>query len=43
VSSSSTDYVRPENLQAAERAREDFRGMTLDDVVRQASAARQFT
>ncbi|HEX9466530.1 MAG TPA: LLM class flavin-dependent oxidoreductase [Alphaproteobacteria bacterium] len=33
---SSTDYVRPENLRAAEHAREDFRNMTLDDVARQA-------
>jgi alkanesulfonate monooxygenase SsuD/methylene tetrahydromethanopterin reductase-like flavin-dependent oxidoreductase (luciferase family) len=29
---SSTDYVRPENLQAAEHARENFRGMTMADV-----------
>ena len=32
----STDYVRPENRRAAERAREDFRNMTMDDVARQA-------
>jgi alkanesulfonate monooxygenase SsuD/methylene tetrahydromethanopterin reductase-like flavin-dependent oxidoreductase (luciferase family) len=29
---SSTDYVRPENLKAAEHARENFRGMTMADV-----------
>jgi alkanesulfonate monooxygenase SsuD/methylene tetrahydromethanopterin reductase-like flavin-dependent oxidoreductase (luciferase family) len=34
--SSSTDYVRPENQRAAENAREDFRNMTLEDVARQA-------
>ena len=31
---SSTDYVRPENLRAAEHAREDFRNMTMADVER---------
>ena len=36
VSQSGTDYVRPENLRQAERARADFRNMTLDDVARQA-------
>ncbi len=36
VSSSSTDYIRPENLRAAERARSDFRNMTMEDVARQA-------
>jgi hypothetical protein len=36
ASATSTDYVRPENLRAAERPREDFRNMTMDDVVRQA-------
>jgi alkanesulfonate monooxygenase SsuD/methylene tetrahydromethanopterin reductase-like flavin-dependent oxidoreductase (luciferase family) len=30
----STDYVRPENLRAAEHAREDFRNMTMADVER---------
>jgi alkanesulfonate monooxygenase SsuD/methylene tetrahydromethanopterin reductase-like flavin-dependent oxidoreductase (luciferase family) len=29
---SSTDYVRPENLKAAEHARENFRDMTMTDV-----------
>jgi alkanesulfonate monooxygenase SsuD/methylene tetrahydromethanopterin reductase-like flavin-dependent oxidoreductase (luciferase family) len=29
---SSTDYVRPENLKAAEHARENFRDMTMADV-----------
>jgi alkanesulfonate monooxygenase SsuD/methylene tetrahydromethanopterin reductase-like flavin-dependent oxidoreductase (luciferase family) len=33
---SSTDYVRKENLRAAEHAREDFRNMTVDDVARMA-------
>jgi alkanesulfonate monooxygenase SsuD/methylene tetrahydromethanopterin reductase-like flavin-dependent oxidoreductase (luciferase family) len=36
MSSSATDYVRPENLKEVERARADFRNMTLDDVARQA-------
>src|SRR5262249_32260098 len=35
-SPTSTLYVRPENLRAAERPREDFRNMTMDDVARQA-------
>ena len=35
-SAASTDYVRPENLRAAQFAREDFRNMTMDDVERQA-------
>jgi alkanesulfonate monooxygenase SsuD/methylene tetrahydromethanopterin reductase-like flavin-dependent oxidoreductase (luciferase family) len=34
--SASTDYVRPENRQAAEFARADFRNMTMADVERQA-------
>ena len=32
----STDYVRPENLRAAQFAREDFRNLTMADVERQA-------
>jgi len=36
VSQTGTDYVRPENLRQAERARADFRNMTLEDVARQA-------
>ncbi len=32
VTTSSTDYVRPENLRAAGRLRADFRNMTMDDV-----------
>jgi len=32
----STDYVSPENLRAAQFAREDFRGLTMADVERQA-------
>ena len=35
-SAASTDYVRPENLRAAEFAREDFRNLTMEDVERQA-------
>lgn len=35
-SQSSTDYVRQENLKAAENSREDFRNMTMDDVSRMA-------
>lgn len=35
-SQTSTDYVRQENLRAAENAREDFRNMTLEDVARMA-------
>ena len=34
ASAASTDYVRPENLRAAEHGREEFRGMTMDDVAR---------
>ena len=36
ASPTSTEYVRSENLRAAERPREDFRNMTMDDVARQA-------
>jgi len=36
ASSGSTDYVSPENLRAAQFAREDFRGLTMADVERQA-------
>jgi alkanesulfonate monooxygenase SsuD/methylene tetrahydromethanopterin reductase-like flavin-dependent oxidoreductase (luciferase family) len=36
MSRQSVDYVRPENLREVERARADFRGMTLDDVTRMA-------
>jgi len=36
MSKSSIDYVRPENLHEVERARQDFRGMTIDDVSRMA-------
>jgi len=36
MSSASLDYVRPENLRAASRPREDFRNMTMADVERQA-------
>jgi len=32
----STDYVRQENLRAAEHARQDFRSMTMEDVARMA-------
>ncbi|NQV55039.1 MAG: LLM class flavin-dependent oxidoreductase [Rhodospirillales bacterium] len=39
VSDASSDYVRPENLQAAARSREDFRNMTMDDVERMAENA----
>jgi len=35
-SAGSTDYVSPENLRAAQFAREDFRGLTMPDVERQA-------
>jgi alkanesulfonate monooxygenase SsuD/methylene tetrahydromethanopterin reductase-like flavin-dependent oxidoreductase (luciferase family) len=35
-STASTDYVSPENLRAAQFAREDFRGLTMADVERQA-------
>ena len=34
-SAGSTDYVSPENLRAAQFAREDFRGLTMADVERQ--------
>jgi alkanesulfonate monooxygenase SsuD/methylene tetrahydromethanopterin reductase-like flavin-dependent oxidoreductase (luciferase family) len=34
TSTASTDYVRPENLHAAEHSRSDFRNMTMDDVAR---------
>jgi alkanesulfonate monooxygenase SsuD/methylene tetrahydromethanopterin reductase-like flavin-dependent oxidoreductase (luciferase family) len=36
VSDSSLDYVRPENLPAAQRARADYRNLTLDDIVQRA-------
>jgi len=36
ASAASTDYVSPENLRAAQFAREDFRGLTMADVERQA-------
>ena len=36
LSSSSFDYVRPENLPAVSGARERFRDMTMDDIVRDA-------
>jgi alkanesulfonate monooxygenase SsuD/methylene tetrahydromethanopterin reductase-like flavin-dependent oxidoreductase (luciferase family) len=36
MSKASIDYVRPENLHEAERARQDFRNMTMDDVARMA-------
>jgi alkanesulfonate monooxygenase SsuD/methylene tetrahydromethanopterin reductase-like flavin-dependent oxidoreductase (luciferase family) len=36
MSQESIDYVRPENLREVERARADFRSMTLDDVARMA-------
>jgi alkanesulfonate monooxygenase SsuD/methylene tetrahydromethanopterin reductase-like flavin-dependent oxidoreductase (luciferase family) len=36
MSKQSIDYVRPENLRDAERARADYRNMTLDDVARMA-------
>ncbi|MGH6990614.1 MAG: LLM class flavin-dependent oxidoreductase [Stellaceae bacterium] len=39
VSSSSMDYIRPENRQAAARARAEFRGMTMADVERFAATA----
>jgi alkanesulfonate monooxygenase SsuD/methylene tetrahydromethanopterin reductase-like flavin-dependent oxidoreductase (luciferase family) len=38
ASAASTNYVRHENLRAAERPREDFRNMTMDDVARQAES-----
>ncbi|MBV9121033.1 MAG: hypothetical protein JOZ39_10020, partial [Chloroflexi bacterium] len=36
ISTSSLDYVRPENLAAAERSRVDFRNLTLSDIAKQA-------
>lgn len=36
VSDQGLDYVRPENREAAERARPDVRGMTMADLARQA-------
>jgi alkanesulfonate monooxygenase SsuD/methylene tetrahydromethanopterin reductase-like flavin-dependent oxidoreductase (luciferase family) len=36
ASPGSTDYVSPENLRAAQFARDDFRGLTMADVERQA-------
>jgi len=36
VSQSSTDYVRPENMKAAQGLREDYRNMTMADFERQA-------
>lgn len=36
VTDSSMDYIRPENLRSAARARADFRNMTMDDVARAA-------
>ncbi|MQA86239.1 MAG: LLM class flavin-dependent oxidoreductase [Streptosporangiales bacterium] len=36
VSDSSLDYVRPENLPAAQRARSDFRNQTMADIEREA-------
>jgi alkanesulfonate monooxygenase SsuD/methylene tetrahydromethanopterin reductase-like flavin-dependent oxidoreductase (luciferase family) len=36
VSDASLDYIRPENLRAAARSREDFRRMTMTDVERAA-------
>jgi alkanesulfonate monooxygenase SsuD/methylene tetrahydromethanopterin reductase-like flavin-dependent oxidoreductase (luciferase family) len=36
TSTSSTDYVRPENLRAAANLREDFRNMTMRDLERMA-------
>lgn len=37
LSSASFDYVRPENLNAVARAREEYRDLTLDDLRRQAT------
>lgn len=39
LSSSAFDYVRPENLHLAARAREDYRDLTLADIERQAERA----
>ena len=36
IGAHSADYIRPENRRAAERNREDFRNMTMDDVARMA-------
>jgi alkanesulfonate monooxygenase SsuD/methylene tetrahydromethanopterin reductase-like flavin-dependent oxidoreductase (luciferase family) len=36
VSTASSDYIRPENLRAAARSREDYRNMTMADVAREA-------
>lgn len=36
VTSASTDYVRPENMQAAARAREDYRDLTAEKLARKA-------
>ncbi len=36
VSQSSNDYVRPENMRAAQGLREDYRNMTMADFERQA-------
>lgn len=36
VTAESSDFVRPENRQAAARSREDFRNLTMEDVERQA-------
>ncbi len=36
VGAASLDYIRPENLRAAARSREDFRNMTMKDVERAA-------
>jgi len=36
MSDAALDYIRPENMRVAQRAREDFRNMTMDDVARQA-------
>jgi alkanesulfonate monooxygenase SsuD/methylene tetrahydromethanopterin reductase-like flavin-dependent oxidoreductase (luciferase family) len=36
VSDASLDYIRPENRAAAQRSREDFRGITPESVARQA-------
>jgi len=36
LSSASFDYVRPENLKFAQRAREDYRDMTMEDLGRRA-------
>ncbi|HEX4113167.1 MAG TPA: LLM class flavin-dependent oxidoreductase [Stellaceae bacterium] len=39
VTDASLDYIRPENLRLAARSREDFRGMTMQDVERFAEDA----